>query len=94
MDNQYNYVDSNYNGGNNKNFGDVACIVGFSVAILTFCCDPLYIFSLVAIVFSILGICMGQTKKGFAIAGLIIVVVAGIWQIIFDILTMGIGFLF
>lgn len=99
MDNQYYYVD-NYNaagygtGNNDKHsgFGDVACIIGFSFSIVTICCDPLYFFSLVALVFSVLGVCMGTKNKGFAIAGIIIGVIAAIGQFIFDILSLGVGF--
>ena len=77
-----------------RKFGEVACIVGLVCAIISFCCGAFYFFPLVGLVFSILGVCMGRNNRGLAIAGLIIVPIAVIAQLVMDIFTAGVGIFF
>lgn len=78
----------------NTKFGEAACIVGLVAACVSFFCNTCYVFSLVAIVFNILGLCMGKKNKTLAIVGISLVPVAIIVQIVIDIITGGIGLFF
>lgn len=70
-------------------------IAGMILGILGFFLNPLYLCSLLAIIFGIVGCCKNNVKKGCAIAAVILGPCSLIWQIIIDfvftIFTMGFG---
>ena len=67
-------------------------LASFICGLACFICNPLYLVCLAAIILGIVGLCQAGKPKGFAIAGLILGIVGTGAQLIFDILTMGIGF--
>lgn len=67
---------------------------GFFCALGGFVFNPCGLTVVCAITFSIMGLCGGSGKKGFALAGLIIGVFAFIVQALIDFLSMGVGFFF
>lgn len=73
---------------------DTCGLIGFICAIVSFVLDPIYLVTLAAVVLCIIGIVGAKKNKVLSIVGLCIAPVAFIGQLIFDILTFGIGILF
>ncbi|MBQ8345257.1 MAG: hypothetical protein IJY42_03215 [Clostridia bacterium] len=73
--------------------------VSLVLAIVSFFCNPFSVLPLAALICGIVGLCIANGRpKGQAIAGIILSIVAGIWQVILDailgIFTFGLSFLF
>ncbi len=99
--NQNNYVQQDpYQTYDYNNYGEPRKQSGLGIAalvvgILAFLINPLYLCSLLAIIFGIIGSCKKDHKKGCAVVGIILGVCSLICQIILDfvltILSAGLG---
>ena len=72
----------------------VVCTLALVFGIVGFFCDPFYLITTAAFVLGIIGMANKGSKQNLALAGFICSIVATIFQVIFDICTLGIGVFF
>ena len=89
---------SNYNTNNYNNYYVQPQSNGVSIASLVcgiisfFCCNPLYLVSVAAVVLGIVGICKRNSSTGMAVVGLILGALSVIICIVIDILLIPVTF--
>ena len=87
MDNNYNYAP--------QQKSSTLAIVSLVIAIFSWCCNPCYLLTFLATFFAVFSLCSSKHGgTGFSIAALIVVAVGIVVQMIFDIMTMGVGIFF